>query len=140
MTAGSFQPYIVPPTLLTGRFEATVVDPGGAPMDIVRAGDAWRVDLEWEITGLLVPALGGTWHVHLDVDPVGSGSESQYPNPPISRPLNPANGKYAEVLTMQNVLAPGNYDIVANLTYRDGTGAAAPMSGFVKLGRIQVQP
>ncbi|GAA2208147.1 hypothetical protein GCM10009850_036050 [Nonomuraea monospora] len=139
MTTGSFQPYDVPPAVLSGRFEATVVDPGSAPTEIVRAGQPWRVDLEWEITGLLVPSLAGTWHVQLDIDPSGGGVESQHPATPVARPLTPANGLYTEQFVMQNVLAPGNYELVANLTYTDAIGAPSPLGGFVKLGRVMVQ-
>jgi hypothetical protein len=140
MTSGDFQSLEVPAAALAGSFEAEVIDPGSAPVTIVRTGDAWRVDLKWQLSGFLVPLLGGTWHVQLEIDPSGTTAEFRYPAAPIDKVLTPANGQYTESISMKDVLAPGGYELVASLTYSDATGTAKPMGGFVKLNRIQVQP
>lgn len=140
MASGSFQPLEVPAAALAGTFEAEVVDPESAPAIIVRAGVAWHVDLKWQITGFLVPLLGGTWYVQLKINTSGADAESVYPATAIAKQLTPNNGQYTEAIPMQNVLTPGDYELVASLNYSDATNTPGPMGGFVKLDQIKVLP
>lgn len=56
-----------------------VVDNEGERTLLIETGDAFSVQLEWQLTGFLVPFISGTWSVELfidDIDGVGTKAGS----------------------------------------------------------------
>ena len=144
MTTGTFQVPAPQPNQLAGRIEASIVDPGGAPPDILKVDQAWAVDIKWEVTGSLVPLVGGTWHLRLNIDQLGGPGD--FPFPPansIDVPVTPANGSYRQAVNVPaNTLAAGpggnTYQVLASLTYTTPAGTPGPIAGYVNCGMVQV--
>ena len=88
-----FTPLVATTTL---NLKATVFEVGGdAPTNIIHTDQAWYVEVEWEITGPLIRHFCGTWHVSVNLESIGPGSEYQFPEPPAQVPMNPCgDGKY----------------------------------------------
>ncbi|MEV7013082.1 hypothetical protein [Streptosporangium sp. NPDC051022] len=137
MAAGDFQSFPAGFTL-DGAIEATVVDPGGNPTDIVRRGDAWKIDAKWRLTGALVEMICGTWQLRVVADPLGPGSPVVVARPDV--PLTPATGTYGDLIDLQNQLTPATYQLIVELGYTTGAGNPGTLAGLVKLGEIKVTP
>ena len=88
----------VTPIVATTRLNlsATVYEVGGdAPTNIIHTDQDWYVDVEWSITGHLIRHFCGEWHVSVNLESVGPGSEYQIPTPPAVIPMDPCgDGKY----------------------------------------------
>jgi hypothetical protein len=144
MTTGTFQLPTPQPGQLGGRIEASIVDSGGAPPDILKVTDSWAVELEWELTGSLVPLVAGTWNLRLNIDQLGGPADFSFPHPgPIDVAVTPGNGRYKHTITVPaNTLsaAPGGntYQVVASLGYTTPAGTPGPMGGYVNCGVVQV--
>ncbi|WP_336204249.1 hypothetical protein [Nonomuraea sp. LPB2021202275-12-8] len=137
-TTGQFQPLKVPADQLTGALSADVVDPGAQPATIVRAGDAWKIDVTWELTGELIAWLTGKWHVQVVADRQGGG-ETTHPATPIEVAFTPGTGAYTAGVPMQGQLTAGTYDLTVNLTSTTAAGTPGNLGGFVSLSKIMVQ-
>ncbi|MEV8635330.1 hypothetical protein AB0395_27100 [Streptosporangium sp. NPDC051023] len=138
MAAGDFQSFPAGFTL-DGAIEATVLDPGGNPTDIVRKGDAWKIDVKWRLTGALVEMICGTWQLRVVADPLGPGADVVVSRPDVA--LTPANGLYQDLIDMQNLLqSQATYQIIVELGYTTGANNPGTLAGLVKLGEVRVTP
>ncbi|MFI5912258.1 hypothetical protein [Dactylosporangium sp. NPDC051541] len=143
MTIGVFQSVNqLPPTLLAGTLEAAILDPGGNPPQVIKAGDNWQVEVKWKLTGLLVPMLAGDWNLQLNIDQLGGTNDQQWPATPIVVSLTPANGTYVQAVNgpLNLIAAPGahTFHVVVTLTYTTAAGTPGLLAGFVDCGIIQV--
>jgi hypothetical protein len=144
MSAGTFQVPAPQPGQLAGRIEARIVDSGGNPPDIIKAGDPWGVEFVWELTGTLVPLIGGTWNLRLNIDQLGGPKDFNYPeSSPVDVPVTPANGSYSKTINVPvgklTADAGGStYQVVASLAYTTPAGTPGPLAGYVNCGVIQV--
>ncbi len=145
MAIGVFQVPQPNPLQLVGQIEAHVVDSGGNPPEIVHAGDRWGVEVEWEVSGTLVPMLGGAWQVALNLDELGGSGDLVFPQPAIAAPLDAADGKYSTTVQVAPDAAPSGpdgktYHVIVTVNYSDAFGAPAAMAGYVDCGVVQVVP
>lgn len=144
MTTGTFQVPVPHPGQLAGRIAAKIVDSGGNPPDIIKAADKWGVEMEWELTGSLVPLIGGTWNLRLNIDQLGGSADFTFPPlKPVDVAVTPGNGNYTATIDVPgNTLtaAPGGstYQVVASLAYTTPAGTPGPMAGYVTCGVVQV--
>lgn len=136
MASGTFQSLPVPPTALDGRISAIVLDPGGNPADVVDKGTPITVRIDWNLTGFLVPLLSGTWNVQVKVDEIGGPHDFGEPASPASVPFN--GGDYQRDIVLNNLQAGRTYALLVQLTYRNSSGAPAPLGGFVNVGTVNV--
>ncbi|MEU6142934.1 hypothetical protein ABZ848_21505 [Streptomyces sp. NPDC047081] len=137
MASGTFQSLPVPTTALDGRISAIVLDPGGNPADVVNKGTPITVRIEWNLTGFLVPLLGGTWNVHVSVDEIGGPHDFNEPPTPVSVPLNGAPD-YRRDIVLTSLQAGRTYSLIASLAYRNPAGGPAPLGGYVNVGTVNV--
>ena len=137
---------------LTGQFTATFTsNPSTPPPDVLRNSDVLSIHCSWYIDGLLVPYIGGTWHLRVDFESVGGGDE--FSSGIITVPLNGNSGNgtpYSRTIaipaglnfpgtTMPKVKSGGEstpYLVVAQLTYRDMLGRPGPMAAKEELGKV----
>jgi hypothetical protein len=138
MTTGQFQPLKVPADQLDGSIIADVLDPGAAPVTVVRHGDDWKVAITWSITGELVDWLTGSWHAQIVSDKLGGG-ELAHPAVPVAVAFTPGSGNYSATVAMKDQLTAGTYDLVVNLTTTTPAGTPGMLSGFVALSKTMVQ-
>lgn len=143
LKTGSFQiPFNLTAAQLSGVIQAEFVDvAGGPPPDVLKAGDPFRVNYSWQLTGTLASMIGGTWQFRLLIDEIGGGNDGPYPAVP---QLKAVNG--SPLYTDNIVVAPGlpasaggsSYAIVASLSYLNVAGTPGGMGGYVDLGLISV--
>jgi hypothetical protein len=144
MSAGTFQVPAPHPGQLAGRIEAKLVDSGGNPPDIIKAADKWGVEMVWELTGSLVPLIGGSWNLRLNIDQLGGPADFNFPDlQPVDVPVTPGNGSYTETIFVPGnklTAAPGGstYQVVASLAYTTPAGTPGQMAGYVNCGVVQV--
>ncbi len=143
MATGEFEVSGGPaPNLLHGHIEATVMEHGGTvPTNIIRADQAWGVDLHWDLHGSLVPMICGYWCVHVCLESIGSGPELKLPDDipaaEVKIPVNQISGHYsyhfhvpAGVVKPEHCSTP--FKLVATITYETQYKTPGPMAGYVE--------
>ncbi len=152
-----FDPNI--PGLIEGNITTVVViDPAGEfpPFQVgnhvLNRNDAFKIKVEWKITGLLRPlwlsALGGRWNVQVYAESLGGGPELLLASDN-SVNADPQVSDYAVELTVQpNALDEGNpgsqtsgiYKLVVSVFLDSTLGAPGfDMTGFNEGPIIQVE-
>ncbi len=64
------------PGLTAGTIDAAIVDAGGSETTVIKLGDAWRVDLTWQITGSMdLNDQFGNWVVRAYLERFGPGPD-----------------------------------------------------------------
>lgn len=132
---------------LQGCLKATILE---GPNDtvtnrIIYSHQNWKVRVEWELTGALVPCFGGYWCLELFMESIGPGKELKLPHEEIRIPLNPCgDGKYsydmeipAGTIKAEHCSIP--YKPVLDLTYIDLCERKGPMGGFFELPTVKFQ-
>jgi hypothetical protein len=137
---------------LTGVLTATFTSaPSTPPPDVLRNSDVLSVHCSWYISGVLVPYIGGTWHLRVDFESVGGGDE--FSSGVITVPLDGRSGPgtpYTKTIVIPaglnfpasaipKVKSGGEsttYLVVAQLTYRDMNGQPGPMAAKEDLGKV----
>jgi hypothetical protein len=137
----------IPTALWTANFNLTVLDPNGrTPATIIRNTDAWQLQVDINLTGLVVPFLGGTFHVQPYIEALGANQEGQL----VSEQVQPLVGlsNYSLTFNIQNAasypivpggvqLDPGPYRLTLVLTYTDLLNNPGEIAGFVEGPIIQ---
>ncbi|WP_033345882.1 hypothetical protein [Catenuloplanes japonicus] len=141
MSTGTFQVPPPSPAQLAGRVEAVVVDSGGNPPDVIKAGDAWAVEVSWELTGTLVPLIAGEWNLRLTINEVAGPNDSSLTAGPI--PVTSANGAYTARIPVPagtvRALPGGNpYQVIVTLGYTTAAGTPGGMGGYVDCGVVLI--
>ncbi|GLP66367.1 MULTISPECIES: hypothetical protein [unclassified Streptomyces] len=139
MASGTFQSLPVPPTALDGRISAITLDPDGTPSDVVKNGTPVTVQVEWHLTGFLVPLLAGNWSVRVGVDEIGGPHDFTHPDPPQSVPVT-GGGSYRTDLVLTDLRPGRTYALIASLGYHGPAGAPAALGGYVDIGTVSVLP
>jgi hypothetical protein len=139
---------IIPlPGPLSGQFDAVVVDPGGAPTNVIRTQDAWSVACTWHMDGPIAPLLAGTWELRVSLESIGGGPELT------SAPLivNYAAGTVVgnSVSFAGSINFPAGtpalgasdtipFQVVAHLFFKEPSSKPGPFAANVDLGVVQV--
>lgn len=133
-------PFETPNINLVGNISATVHEHGGvAPTTVIRTDTDWAVNIEWELLGLNWQMIGGTWHVHVNLESMGPGPELSLfdaVNPAACNDSLPSvDGRYfchfdvpAGVATADHQGTP--YKLVVTITYFNLLGNPGPMAAY----------
>lgn len=135
------------PLLTGGSLTANVIDPtGNAPTNVIHTTDPWRVDLDWSVSGPIVPFLSGDWRVEVALERMGPGTEILRTEPSIAFGSGTFTGTTVSY-THQVQFAPGSpalggnpdasYRVVVMLTFFKG-GIPGPFATVLDLGIIQI--
>jgi hypothetical protein len=119
-----------------------------APTTIIRTTDAWEIQVELSAAGILVPALGGTWHVTAYLESMGPGPDLDLPNvfldtDEIDVPLN-GGANYTFTISVPAGAVPvrpearsSAYKLVVVVSYTDLLNNPSRMAGFVEGSMLQ---
>ena len=115
------------PAHLSGQVSLVVLDPSdpGTPVNIVETDDAFAIRVDWSITGLAAPFLGGTWHVTAYIDDRDGVAPSSGPlgtkNVPVGPVVLPLPRKYSTTINVAaGAVKAGLYDLTVAITYDNG--------------------
>lgn len=119
-----------------------VVDPECPPSNIVKAGTAFQIVVNWEIHGTVVDLMCGTFGVQAFFEGIGKAAdEADYPAAPIPVPLVHPNNPYKQVIDVPgNLLKPGAYNVVVLITFTNAAGNPGPIAGMSDEKLIQIFP
>ena len=130
---------------VTGRFEAVVVDSGGAPSNVIRVSQAWQIDCRWFIEGGLASSLGGRWELSAALEALGPGDEvvtaiQQINLDGRTGAATPYTGSIAFAANTINLSGQQKvpFKVVALLNYDDAALNPGPMAAFVDLGVVHI--
>lgn len=124
---------------LSATLQAQIFEGDTPSNNIIEAGKPWRVHVEWELTGALVPCICGYWCLNLFMESIGPGPEIKLPSNDIRVKLHPCEGGkysadidvYAGTIQPEHCSAP--YKAVVGLTYLDVCERPGPMAGYYTL-------
>ncbi|MEZ4868367.1 MAG: hypothetical protein R3C14_43970 [Caldilineaceae bacterium] len=122
-------------TLLTGTIDTQVEDPAGInpPANIIQTDDPWDVKVDWSISGVAAPFLGGDWKVTVYVESIGPGPEQQVgttANVPLASVSPAFTRNYTTTVSVgAGTLPAGSYKLVTLLNYSNG-GLPQEMAAF----------
>ena len=123
--------------IFNGAIDTHVVDANGIPdTTIISMTDQWTLNVEWQVNGLLVGAIGGTWHIRCYLESIGPGAEFEVASRDVT--LTGSNN-YSESFTIgPNVPAtPGMYKLVTVLTYTNLLNQPGLFAGYDEFGMLQ---
>ncbi|WP_374689496.1 hypothetical protein [Promineifilum sp.] len=122
------------PALLDITGTATVEDPNGLtpPATIIQLNDAWRVRVNWVLSGGFAPLLNGDFHVNVYAESIGSAFEGQLGTQQ-DVPVVGA-GAYTAVVDVPaapaSTLTPGAYRLVTLITHTDLAANPTEIAAF----------
>lgn len=125
--------------VFNGAIDTHVVDGNGIPdTTIISLTDSWTLRVDWQVNGLLVGSIAGTWHLRCYLESIGPGAEFEV----ASRNVTLTGGNnYSESFTIApNVAAPGLYKLVSVLTYTNILGQPGLFAGYDEFGMLQFYP
>ncbi len=142
----AFQPF--PAGVISGSISPSIItDPGLPPTEIIEAGVAFNVSINWSVTGPAVPMMAGTWNVAVRFESIGPGPEILLLAPAVAFTAGafvpPFTRNYVG-LTSVTVPAPaltvGAYSMVVLLTYVTPSGLPGPLAGVSDEKIVQIIP
>lgn len=141
MAERAFEPVFAPPvdTFFRGQIlNVKVADLSSvADTKILRLNTKFRVEVAWEVYGLFVPSMRGTWHVSVCLEALGPGPEPWIIKKDL--PMNGTEGVYSihEYVDPMNLLdpkvsqlEPGAYKLVTVLTFTDLNNRPVPIAAY----------
>ncbi len=125
--------------VFNGAIDTHVVDANGIPdTTIISLTDSWTLRVDWQVNGLLVGAIAGTWHLRCYLETIGPGVDFEVASRDVA--LNGGNN-YSESFTIApNVTAPGLYKLVSVLTYSNILNQPGLFAGYDEFGMLQFYP
>ena len=142
MSQTAFETY--DPAHLSGHMNVTVLDPSdpGTPTNIIETDDAFAIRVDWSITGLAAPFLGGQWHVKAYIDDRDGVALSSGLLGSATVAVGPSNGQstrnYATTLKVAaGAVKPGLYDLTVAITY-DNFGPPMSIAAFSEGPILQI--
>ena len=124
------------PALLSGTVSLTVHDPSdpGTPVNIIETDDAFDIRVDWSISGLAAPFIGGEWHVNAYLDDRDGVALSSGLLKGAIVLVGPSNGQsvrnYNTTLSVAaGAVQPGLYDLTVAITY-DNFGPPLSIAAF----------
>jgi hypothetical protein len=126
----------VDPAHLSGKVSSFVIDPEdpNTPQTIIETDDHWEIQVDWSITGLIAPYIGGTWHVRAFLDDLDGGPfEGKVASADLALSTTgalPLPRKYSTRLKVAAGKVPaGVYRLMTVINY-DNTGKRLEMAAF----------
>jgi len=111
-----------------------------APIGVIQAPQEWGVVVNWTTEGTLVPVIPGVWHLNLNLEAMGPGTDLRLPAGEIHVPLTP--GPSPQVYAVDMHFLPGAvpvpphatqpYKLVATITHSfcADEGGPSSMAGY----------
>lgn len=134
-----FEPELPAPfsSFFSGTINTAVIDTFGNPAStIISMQDSWTLQVVWNLSGTLVPSIGGKWQVRAYLESLGPGPEMLIAN----RTVNMDGSlNYAEnfVIGPGEPNTAGAYKLVTVLTSTNLLGAPAPFAAYDEGGILQ---
>ena len=132
----TFDPLIVGnPALLSGNVGFLILKTAEplAPNTIIETDDNWEVDVNWNISGLVAPALGGNWDVRLFLESLDGLNPTKKIGEAVvslnSVPPSTNRNYTAKIKINAGVVGAGLYKLTAAITYSN-LGVVLEMAGF----------
>jgi hypothetical protein len=116
--------------LFHGHMQAQVTDPHGTPAPtIISLTDDWHLQVNWQVHGLFVPSICGTWQIRAYLESIGPGPELLVANRDVA--MTGAN-TYSQLFFIgPNIPSdPGPYKLVTVITSLNALGTPAPFAGY----------
>lgn len=114
--------------------------------NIVRIDQPWQVKVDWKVTGLVVPAMAGNFHITIYLEALGPGLDEDLPNvigpdevvvPFISGALAGLTRSFSRTINFGagTPALPANvrqqlYKMVVAVTYTETNSSPGPMAAF----------
>ncbi|NWJ48683.1 MAG: hypothetical protein HXX08_22715 [Chloroflexi bacterium] len=139
---------IIPSALWAADFTMTVLDPNGRnPSTIIRNTDAWQLKVDINLSGLIVPLVGGTFHIQPYIEALGADQEGKLVAEKTQALTGASN--YSLTFNVPNAasypivpggvkLDPGPYRLTLVLTYTNLVNNPDEIAGFVEGPVIQI--
>ncbi len=134
MSQTAFETY--DPAHLAGQMNVTVLDPDdpGTPTNIIETDDAFAIQVDWTITGLAAPFLGGQWHVNAYLDDADGVAPSSGLLGGVTVAVGGSGGSstrsYSTIINVPaGAVQAGLYDLTVAITY-DNFGPPLSIAAF----------
>lgn len=123
--------------LFHGHIQLKVTDPTGQlPSTIISLQDPWKLEVSWQLHGMLVGNMGGTWHVRAYVESIGPGPEILIAK--WDGPITGQNQYNIPFIIQPAALQPpppdrieeGAYKLVVVVTSTNLQGGPSPFAGY----------
>lgn len=130
------------PTHLTGTITGLqVLDPDQNPNRVLQSDLPWSIQVDWNISGLIVGGLGGIWQVRAYAESIGGGFEGQVGADVLvdlnTAPATPSRSYTATVNVPAGFLPDGAFKLVVLINYTNG-GLPQQMAAFVEGPVVQM--
>jgi hypothetical protein len=116
--------------------------------NIVRIDQPWEVSLQWTVTGLVVPAMAGDFHLTVYLEALGPGADLDLPNVPgpdeeviaftsgtlgvLTRTFNHTISFGAGTPALPANVRQRSYKLIVAVTYTETDGTPGPMAAFTE--------
>ncbi len=116
--------------------------------NIIRTDQPWEVALSWAVTGLVVPAMAGDFHVTVYLEALGPGRDLDLPNVPgpdeevihftdgvlvnLTRTFNHTISFAAGIPFLPPNVRQRSYKLIVAATYTETDGTPGPMAAFTE--------
>lgn len=123
-----------------GHLQCAVIDAHGQPANtIISMQDDWHMRVEWQVHGMLVGSIGGTWQIRAYLESIGPGNEVVLVNRNV--PMTGQNNYSETFIIGPNVPnVEGPYKIVVVLTSTNLLGLPAPFAAYEEVPMLQFFP
>ena len=134
-----FEPQLPGPyqALFHGHIQTQVTDPHGTPAStIISMQDDWHLQVNWQVHGMFVPSVSGTWKVRAYLESIGPGPELLVADRDIAMT---GGSSYSETFFIgPNVPnEAGPYKLVTVITAENMAGGPAPFAAYDEGGILQ---
>jgi hypothetical protein len=119
----------------------TPAPPLPSPVGVIRSNQEWGIIVKWTTEGTLVPVIPGEWHLNLNLEAMGPGTDLRLPAGELHVPLHPGPSPQIYEVDMHfpttAVPVPPHetqaYKLVATITHSfcpEGDSGPSSMAGY----------
>jgi hypothetical protein len=116
--------------LFHGHIETQITDPHGIPANtIISLTDDWHLKVDWQVHGMFVPMMCGTWHVKVFLESIGPGPEIEAASADF---VMTGDSDYSHTFFIgpRKPEKPGPYKLVTIITATNRKGHPSPLAGY----------
>lgn len=123
-----------------------------APSTVMPLNQAFTIDIQWDVDGVLWPMLGGSWDLHAYLEKMGTGLDLDltdlanhiipftFANTAPIPPPPPVHYHRQFDVPAGTVTQEGAYKLIVTLTYRNLLDMPGPMAGYWEGPILQFYP
>jgi hypothetical protein len=121
------------------------VGPGLSPSTVMHINQAFNIDIQWDVTGGLANAIGGSWDLHAYLEKMGAGADLDLTDPgdhviPLQAGPIPHHYHRQFDVPVGRVANEGAYKLVVTMTYRNRMNVPDQMAGYWEGPILQFHP